>query len=67
MGVQHTPPIAGQEPRNLSAVGGGNDGCGIARDAAGHGLSVAPVRTRTLRRLGTTMAQHDIFAARAAV
>jgi glycerol-3-phosphate dehydrogenase len=33
-------PSAGQEPCDLLIIGGGINGCGIARDAAGRGLSV---------------------------
>ncbi|SLN23234.1 Aerobic glycerol-3-phosphate dehydrogenase [Aquimixticola soesokkakensis] len=39
-----TPAIAGsapQSPLDLFVIGGGINGCGIARDAAGRGLSVA--------------------------
>ena len=36
----HRPHMAETDPRDLFIIGGGINGCGIARDAAGRGLSV---------------------------
>jgi len=36
-----TPPVENSGPVDLFVIGGGINGCGIARDAAGRGMSVA--------------------------
>jgi glycerol-3-phosphate dehydrogenase len=49
-----------QEPVDLFVVGGGINGCGIARDAAGRGLSVALAEMRDLAS-GTSSASTKLF------
>lgn len=41
MNAGATPPEPGDGPYDLFIIGGGINGCGIARDAAGRGLTVA--------------------------
>jgi glycerol-3-phosphate dehydrogenase len=36
-----TAPRSSQDPYDIFIIGGGINGCGVARDAAGRGLSVA--------------------------
>ncbi|MFO7856588.1 MAG: glycerol-3-phosphate dehydrogenase [Paracoccaceae bacterium] len=55
-----TDPATGSESRDLLVVGGGVNGCGIARDAAGRGLSVTLVEQGDLAS-ATSSASTKLF------